>query len=115
MKKLRDLEEAAIRTESGDLHEKRRLTDLIAACSSLGGARPKANVTDENGDIWIAKFPSVNDDHNIGAWEMVAHELAVRCGIHVPEARLMNLSSYGSTFLIRRFDRKKDRRIHRFI
>ena len=40
---------------------------------ALGGARPKASVIDEHNHLWIAKFPSANDEYNIGAWEMVAH------------------------------------------
>ena len=54
----------------------------------------------------IAKFPSVNDEFDIGAWEMVAHDLALKCGIHVPEAKIIKLSKHGSTFLVKRFDRE---------
>jgi len=45
------------------------------------GARPKASVVDDKGNLWIAKFPSRNDDLNIGAWEYIAHILARTCGI----------------------------------
>ncbi|WP_300714644.1 MULTISPECIES: hypothetical protein [Lachnospiraceae] len=38
-----------------------------------------------DGSLWIAKFPSKQDDGNTGAWEMVIHELAALCGMHVPE------------------------------
>lgn len=65
-----------------------------------------------DGSLWIAKFPSKNDDVNIGAWEMVAHDLAVLCGLDVPEARLESFSKIGSTFLVKRFDREGSRRIH---
>ena len=43
---------------------------------------------------------------------MVAHELAKLCGLNVPEAKLEKFSSYGSTFLTKRFDRNGERRIH---
>ena len=43
---------------------------------------------------------------------MVVHELAVLCGLDVPEARLENFSKSGSTFLTKRFDRKGTQRIH---
>jgi serine/threonine-protein kinase HipA len=33
-------------------------------------------VIDEEGALWIAKFPSVKDRTDIGAWEMVVNELA---------------------------------------
>ena len=49
---------------------------------------------------------------NKGAWEMVVHDLAVMCGLDVPEARLENYSRNGSTFLIKRFDRAGTQRIH---
>lgn len=84
----------------------------MAQGSSLGGARPKATVQAPDGSLWIAKFPSRHDDYNSGAWEMVAHELAKLCGLNVPEARLETLSQNGSTFLVKRFDRNRNQRIH---
>ena len=114
--KLRDLEEAAINIDSDipeDKREKDWLRILVNPGSSLGGARPKATVKDTTGKLWIAKFPSRNDQINTGAWEMVIHELALRCGITVPEARCSALSEAGCTFMAKRFDRTADnRRIH---
>ncbi len=49
---------------------------LVSPGSSLGGARPKASGVDENGNLWIAKFPSRYDDYDIAAWEMVVYRLA---------------------------------------
>jgi len=43
------------------------LSVLIDLGSSLGGAIPKASVVDENGNLWIAKFPSSRDEKNVGA------------------------------------------------
>ena len=43
---------------------------------------------------------------------MVAHELAVKCGLDVPEAKLEKYSKKGSTFLTKRFDREIKKRIH---
>ena len=34
---------------------------VIAPGSSLGGARPQANVVASDGSLWIAKFPSKNE------------------------------------------------------
>lgn len=81
------------------------LLQLIAPGSSLGGARPKATVVDEQGNLWLAKFPSKHDQGNTGAWEMVVHELAKACAIEVAPATLRTFSSQGSTFLTKRFDR----------
>ena len=53
-----------------------------------------------------------HDDSNSGAWEMVVHELAVMCGLNVPEAKAEKFSRLGTTFLVKRFDRIESRRIH---
>lgn len=42
---------------------------LIAPGGSLGGARPKASVADDNGHLYIAKFPSTRDEFDVGGWE----------------------------------------------
>lgn len=113
---LRDLEYASLRLETEDItatEELRWLNMLMAPGSSLGGARPKANITDPNGDLWIAKFPSAADNHNIGAWEMVVYELALAAGINVAPAQLLLFSGRHHTFLSKRFDRVDGtRRIH---
>src|ERR1700722_4620795 len=84
----------------------RWLHQLVAPGSSLGGARPKASVRDEAGDLCIAKFPSRADTRTMAAWEMLAHRLAAKCGIHLPPARLLESGDREkSTFLVKRFDR----------
>lgn len=110
---LRTLEEASRKFErdEGGLSEK-WLNQLIAPGSSLGGARPKATVADTRGELWIAKFPSKNDENDTGAWEMVVHDLARMCRLNVPEAKLEKFSKFGSTFLVKRFDRAGKKRIH---
>ena len=110
---LRTLEEASRNFENDEsgLTEK-WLNQLIRPGSSLGGARPKATVEDTKKQLWIAKFPSKNDENDTGAWEMTAHDLAVLCGLNVPEAKLEKFSPLGSTFLVKRFDRLGSKRIH---
>ena len=78
---------------------------LVAPGSSLGGARPKANIIDEDGSLWIAKFPSADDDYDVALWEKLLQEVAQRCGITVPDARIMQIGSGYHTFLVKRFDR----------
>lgn len=110
---LRTLEAASLGFENDESGlEERWLKQLLAPGSSLGGARPKATVQDEKGNLWIAKFPSKHDEVNSGAWEKVVHDLAELCGLNVPEAKLETLSKNGSTFLVKRFDRDGDKRIH---
>ena len=110
---LRTLEEASRNFENEDtaLSEK-WLNQLIRPGSSLGGARPKATVIDPKEQLWIAKFPSKNDENDTGAWEMVTHDLAKLCGLHVPEAKLEKFSNLGSTYLVKRFDRILNKRVH---
>ena len=111
--RLRTLESASLAFESDDgAHEEQWLNVLLAPGSSLGGARPKASVLAEDGSLWIAKFPSRHDENNSGAWEKVVQDLARLCTLNVPESRLETFSTYGSTFLIKRFDRNGSRRIH---
>lgn len=110
---LRKLETASLAFENDETGlEEKWLEQLLAPGSSLGGARPKASVLAPDNTLWIAKFPSKHDENNSGAWEMVIHELAARCGLNVPEARLENFSDAGSTFLVKRFDRVGSKRIH---
>jgi len=110
---LRKLESASLAFEKNDDGmEEKWLKQLVAPGSSLGGARPKASVLAPDNSLWIAKFPSKHDEINVGAWEMVVHDLAVLCNLNVPEAKLENFSKIGSTFLTKRFDREGERRIH---
>ena len=110
---LRDLEEASreFEKEENVLNDK-WLKQLLRPGSSLGGARPKATVQNVDGSLWIAKFPSRNDQHNVGAWEKVVNDVAQICGLRVPESRIETFSKLGSTFLAKRFDRAGHRRIH---
>lgn len=111
--RLRSLEEASRNYENdGSGLSEKWISQLIKPGASLGGARPKATVADGHGQLWIAKFPSKDDGNDSGAWEMVMHELAVKCGLSVPDARLEKFSRYGSTYLVKRFDRNGSKRIH---
>lgn len=88
------------------------LSALVAPGSSLGGARPKASVTDSDGNLWIAKFPSRSDEFNIGCWEEVANELATMVGITTPFTRIEKYNNDNHTFMTKRFDRDGANRIH---
>ncbi|MGI8597614.1 MAG: type II toxin-antitoxin system HipA family toxin, partial [Chitinophagaceae bacterium] len=69
---LRDLEFASLQLEKDpdmkDDEALKWLNMLLAPGSSLGGARPKASIQNKDGSLWIAKFPSAGDEHNVGAW-----------------------------------------------
>ena len=113
---LRELEQACKKFEEDNLSDKEQLKWiklLFAPGASLGGARPKASVIDATGHLWIAKFPSVNDEKNMGAWEYVAYCLAKNIGLNIAEAQIKQFSNKHHTFLTKRFDRNKKReRIH---
>jgi serine/threonine-protein kinase HipA len=113
---LRELEHAVQQVEdNGDLDDSdyiKWLNMLIAPGSSLGGARPKSCVIDNEKSLWIAKFPSNHDDYDIAAWEYVVYQLALDAGINMSECKLERFSSHHHTFLTRRFDRTSDGRLH---
>ena len=88
------------------------LAQLIAPGSSLGGARPKANILDEHKHLWIAKFPSKNDTIDKAAWEYVSYQLAIKAGINMSESKISMVSGKYNTFFTKRFDRIKSERIH---
>lgn len=113
---LRKLEQASLKFEEDNLDDPdylKWINMLIAPGSSLGGARPKASVIDSENNLWIAKFPSKNDESDIGAWEMVVNEMAIQAKLHVAEGRVQKLNSNFHTFLTKRFDRNATgERIH---
>ena len=99
--------------EEHHLPERRWIEQLVQPGSSLGGARPKASVIDENKILHIAKFPSRKDDYDTGLWEHFSHLLAKKAGIHAAETRVIFANDKYHTLLSRRFDRKEDgKRIH---
>lgn len=113
---LRELEHASLQLEEEDsinnIEYSKWLNMLLAPGSSLGGARPKASVIDTSQQLWIAKFPSLSDDKNVGAWEMVVHTLARHTGICVANAFIEKFGSHHHTFITERFDRIQNKRIH---
>jgi serine/threonine-protein kinase HipA len=118
---LRELQAASLRFEQSDeaddgRDEEKWLAQLFAPGSSLGGARPKASVRDEQGELCIAKFPSKQDRRDIGAWELVAHRLAAKAGINVPPVRGIRVpDSAYTTFVAKRFDRAANGRRLAFV
>lgn len=83
---------------------------LIAPGSSLGGARPKASVRENNGRLAIAKFPRKDDDISVVLWESVALQLAERAGIDVAGGRVEKVAK-KPVLIVDRFDRAGRRRI----
>lgn len=78
---------------------------LIAPGGSLGGARPKATVVDLSGHLWIAKFPSARDSHDVGAWEMLTSSLGHACELKFSAANIEKFANEYHCFRVQRFDR----------
>ncbi len=111
---LGDLQEAARLLESDEQSDEIRkwIAILIAPGSSLGGARPKANVFDTEKNLWIAKFPSKTDTIDKALWEYLVYRLAISSGIEMAKSKVEKVSGQYHTFLTQRFDRKNEQRIH---
>ena len=113
---IRELEQASLELEKNIEQDNpdllKWLNILMAPGSSLGGARPKASVQHTDGSLWIAKFPSNNDENDVGAWEMVVNELAQKAGISTAKAMVKKYNNRRHTYLSKRFDRIFGKRIH---
>lgn len=114
---LRSLVAASMEIEKSEeqnhLPEKKWIQQLVHPGSSLGGARPKAGVRDLEGCLYIAKFPSRNDDYDVSLWEHLSHLLAKKAGVVAAETSIIPTGDKHHALLSKRFDRTADgRRIH---
>ena len=114
---IRTLQEAGRAIEQSEAHnvlpEKKWIAQLIQPGTSLGGARPKASVTDLDGALCVAKFPSRKDDYDVELWEHLCHLLARKAGIEVADTKVLKAIGPYHTLISRRFDRTADGgRIH---
>lgn len=98
---------------TNNLPEKKWITQLVQPGSSLGGARPKANVVDTDKNVYVAKFPSLKDDYDAGLWEHFCHLLAKNAGINTADTKVLAVNEKHHTLLSKRFDRTAEgKRIH---
>lgn len=109
---IRTLQEAGSAIEQSEAHnalpEKKWIAQLIQPGTSLGGARPKASVTDLDGALCVAKFPSRSDDYDVELWEHLCHLLARKAGIEVADTKVLKAIGPYHTLISRRFDRTAD-------
>ena len=109
---MRAAHEIELSEEKHLLPSKKWLAQLLHPGTSLGGARPKASVIDEDGSLTVAKFPSRKDDYDVAQWEHFCHVMGRKAGLNVAETRTINGEDYH-ILLSKRFDRNSDgRRIH---
>ncbi|OYU84931.1 MAG: toxin HipA [Flavobacterium sp. BFFFF2] len=111
---IRELQQAAaiFENDTDSKEVNKWLGVLIAPGSSLGGARPKANILDADQNVWIAKFPSKTDTIDKAAWEYLAFQLAIKAGVHMAPSKIDRIMGNHHTFFTKRFDRIKGERIH---
>ena len=116
MTSIRELEQASLKMEGDNFFDekdaKKWLLLLMAPGSSLGGARPKASVKDKDSNLWIAKFPSKQDEKDSGLWEFLLYNLASESGLEMAPSIAKKYSQKQHTFLTKRFDRIENKRIH---
>jgi serine/threonine-protein kinase HipA len=79
--------------------------ELLLAGTSMGGARPKAVVEDEEG-LWIAKFNRSDDKWNHARIEHAMLALALACGLSTAESKVVSVGA-RDLLLVKRFDREK--------
>lgn len=84
---------------------------LVGSAGSLGGARPKASVVDDEGSLFIAKFTSQDDTMPIERVEVATLSLARAVGLNAASVRLELGDTPRPVALIRRFDRRDGERI----
>lgn len=105
LEKLQDLAEALVKDEIPSDHDAPQVQELLLLGTSMGGARPKAVIEDDDG-LWIAKFSRDDDRWNYPRVEHAMLHLARRCGISAAESRLETVAG-KDVLLIKRFDREK--------
>lgn len=113
---VRELMRAALEIETSEedhiLPAKKWVLQLLRPGTSLGGARPKASVIDEDGSLSMAKFPSRKDDFDVALWEHFCHVMARKAGIDAAQTRTIPGTDFH-ILLSRRFDRTPEgKRVH---
>jgi serine/threonine-protein kinase HipA len=99
---LEELVQSAERLESG-IPFSEGIDRALLHGSSIGGARPKALLSDGHRKL-IAKFSSTTDQDRVVKAEYVAMELAKRCGLNVAPVSLVEALG-KDVLLVERFDR----------
>lgn len=82
-----------------------QVENLMLVGTSMGGARPKAVVEDEDG-LWIAKFNRPDDPWNSARVEHAMLKLARACGLETAESRVIGVAG-RDVLLVKRFDRDR--------
>lgn len=103
---LEELLDAALKVEKG-VPLTSALDQALFHGSSIGGARPKATIEEDNRKL-IAKFSSTNDTYNVVKAEFLAMRLAAKVGLDTAPVRLEHVAG-KDVLLVERFDRVKSK------
>ena len=99
--------------ENNMLPDRKWIAQLVQPGTSLGGARPKANVVDADKTLYVAKFPSRKDDYDVGLWEHFGHLLCHKNRDKRCKTKMLATGEKYHTLLSQRFDRTQEgKRIH---
>lgn len=82
-----------------------QIEELMLVGTSMGGARPKAVLEDEEG-LWIAKFNRNDDKWNSARAEHAMLVLARSCGITTAESKVVRVGD-RDVLMVKRFDRER--------
>ena len=82
-----------------------QVENLMLIGTSMGGARPKAVVEDEDG-LWIAKFSRPDDVWSNARVEHAMLLLARACGLTTAQSRVVDVAG-RDVLLVKRFDRER--------
>jgi len=100
---LTDEDPAAGNHNEVDDHD--QVEALLMIGTSMGGARPKTVVEDDDG-LWIAKFNRTDDAWNNARVEHAMLVLARACGMLTAESRVVQAAG-RDVLLVKRFDRER--------
>lgn len=106
-----DLLAKSINEELNDRSNDLNLDELFRLGGASGGARPKAHLKIDN-EMWIIKFPALNESYDVGIEEYETNLLAKKCGINVANFKLFDSSISKGFFGSKRFDRNGYKDVH---
>jgi len=105
LEKLQALADALVKDTLPDDPQAQQVQDLMLLGTSMGGARPKAVVQDDD-ELWVAKFNRDDDRWNNTRVEHAMLRLARECGLTTAESKIETVGG-KDVLLVKRFDREK--------
>lgn len=87
-----------------------RLRSRLIQTASMGGARPKATVQDDEGQFWLVKPAAATDPGNIPQLEHAGQQWGAASGLNFAATVFHPVTGGRSAVRVLRFDRSGDRR-----